>query len=163
MSDTVRVKGLSDLNRFFDALPEKYARNVARGGVRAGANVIATEARANIRSQSGRLAADVKVGTRARGMTVKGYVRNKLFYASFVEFGTAPHKIRPKNRQALSIGGFFAKSVEHPGAKPHPYMRPALDRQAGAAVVAFAEYSKARLRDKHGLDTSSVLIEGDEA
>jgi hypothetical protein len=42
-------------------------------------------------------------------------------------------------------------------------MRPALDAQASAAVVAAAEYMKDRLATKHGLDTSDVVIEGDES
>ena len=41
-------------------------------------------------------------------------------------------------------------------------MRPALDSQATRAVVAAGEYIKRRLATKHGLDTSGVMIEGDE-
>lgn len=51
-------------------------------------------------------------------------------YGGFVEFGTAPHIIRPRNKKVLrfQVGGktVFASVVHHPGTKPHPYMAPAL-------------------------------------
>jgi len=47
-------------------------------------------------------------------------------YAMPVEFGSRPHVIRPKDRNALRFpvngGGFgFAKVINHPGSKPHPF------------------------------------------
>jgi hypothetical protein len=45
-------------------------------------------------------------------------------YARFVEFGTLPHRIAPKNAQALYWPGANhpVKSVMHPGTKADPYM-----------------------------------------
>jgi hypothetical protein len=45
-------------------------------------------------------------------------------YARFVEFGTAPHMIYPKNAQALYWPGAShpVKSVFHPGTKADDYM-----------------------------------------
>ena len=45
-------------------------------------------------------------------------------YARFVEFGTAPHMIFPKNAQALYWPGAQhpVKSVSHPGTAPNPFM-----------------------------------------
>lgn len=48
-------------------------------------------------------------------------------YANWVEKGTAAHVIRPKDRKALRFpvsggAGFaFAKKINHPGSKPHPF------------------------------------------
>jgi HK97 gp10 family phage protein len=158
----VHVKGLRELSAAMQELPAKLERNVLRGGLRAGANVIKPVAQSNIQSQSGRLAASLRVGTGTRGGRVTGYVRTRLFYAPFVEFGTQSHTIEPGARRALSIGGLFVASVDHPGARPHPFMRPAFDSQATAAVVAMAEYIKARLATKNGIDTAHIMIEGDE-
>jgi len=49
----------------------------------------------------------------------------------WIEFGTEPHTILPKNRQALFWEGAEhpVKRVEHPGTKPRPFMRPSLDEQ----------------------------------
>jgi hypothetical protein len=45
-------------------------------------------------------------------------------YARFVEFGTAPHIIEPKNAQALYWPGAAhpVRIVHHPGSKANPYM-----------------------------------------
>ena len=61
-----------------------------------------------------------------------------------------------------SFLGVFSKKIEHPGARAKPFMRPALDAQATNAVIAAAEYMKKRLSDKHSLDTSHIMIDGDE-
>lgn len=41
-------------------------------------------------------------------------------------------------------------------------MRPALDSNITAAVVAAGNYVKSRLATKQGLDTSHIMVEGDE-
>lgn len=162
MSQFVNVKGLDELQRFMDQLPAKFERNVARGGLRAGANVVLPVARANVHSVSGRLAKSLKIRTDARAGLVTAKVYTKMFYATFVEYGTKPHIIEPENRKALSFGGRVVHSVHHPGAKAanggFGFLRNALDTQAGAAVVAMAEYIRTRLAEKHGLDTADIQI-----
>jgi HK97 gp10 family phage protein len=53
-------------------------------------------------------------------------------YGKFVEFGTAPHVIVPRNAKALAftVGGklVFAKKVNHPGTKGKPFMQPAFEQ-----------------------------------
>ncbi len=48
-------------------------------------------------------------------------------YASYIENGTPPHEIRPKRARALRFvmngSVVFARSVQHPGTKPRPFMR----------------------------------------
>ena len=56
------------------------------------------------------------------------YVGTNVEYAPHVEYGTRPHIIRAKNAKALSNGSIiFGKKVNHPGTKPQPFLRPALD------------------------------------
>lgn len=165
MADETHVKGLSDLQTFMDQLAPKIEANVMRGALRAGMDVVKPIAQGNIHSVSGELAKGLKIGTRRKGSVVMAYLKTTgahAFVAKWVEFGTRAHNIAAKAARSLSFGGIFAKSVAHPGAKPRPFMRPALDGQANAAVVAAAEYIKNRLATKEGLDTSAVLIEGDE-
>ena len=66
MADPVHVKGLSDLQAFLDQLPAKVERNVMRGGLRAGANVIKPAAYANINHVSGALGNSLKVRSGGR-------------------------------------------------------------------------------------------------
>jgi HK97 gp10 family phage protein len=165
MADETIVKGLSDLAKFMDELPIKVERNIARGALRAGMKLVKTDAQQRIHSKSGQLAAGLKIFSRVRRGLVIVSLRatgKHAFAAHMLEFGTKRHTITAKNRKGLSFGGLFFQSVEHPGSRPFPFMRPALDSQANAAVVAAAEFMKTRLADKHGLDTSSVLIAGDE-
>lgn len=162
MSD-VHVTGLKELNAFLDQLAPKLARNVVRGSLRAGMKVVLPVAQRNIHSVSGELAKSLKLGTRAKGGVITASVKTRVFYAKFVEFGTKPHIIRAKGGGFLSFMGIFRKEIAHPGiAKNKAFMRPALDSQAQAAVIAAAEYMKKRLATKHGLDTADIVIEGDE-
>jgi hypothetical protein len=49
----------------------------------------------------------------------------KAKYAPFVEFGTAPHIIRPVNAKVLAnakTGEIFGTLVHHPGTKANPFM-----------------------------------------
>jgi hypothetical protein len=58
-----------------------------------------------------------------------GILQAKAKYASFVENGTKPHRIVVRRKKALhwEDGGvhYFAKSVNHPGTAPRPFMGPA--------------------------------------
>lgn len=165
MSDTVYVKGLDQLQKFLDQLPAKVERNVMRGALRAGArDAILPAAKAGVHNVSGDLQKSLRVSVRAKRGTVTAAVKTDLFYAKFVEYGTRRHWITSRDGKALSIGGlFFVKAVEHPGTAPRPFLRPALDTQAAAAVLAAGEYIRNRLATKEGLDAASdVQLEIEE-
>ncbi len=51
-------------------------------------------------------------------------------YAQMVEFGTRPHVIKPRNKQALSWPGAAhpVAQVNHPGTQAQPFLRPALHK-----------------------------------
>lgn len=55
------------------------------------------------------------------------YKISMVDYALYVEFGTAPHVITPKNARALRFqqgsGAVFSMRVEHPGTQPNPFIR----------------------------------------
>lgn len=58
-------------------------------------------------------------------------LRDAAPQAWFLEYGTRPHKIRPKRAKALRFIGrsgqpVFAKEVNHPGTKADPFMGPAV-------------------------------------
>lgn len=188
MASEIRVNGLSDLQKFLDQLPQKLQNNVMRGALRVGTKVIKDKAAININSQSGELAAGLKIYTRLRDGVVKSVLATRGiggYKAMWVEFGTKPHLISVQeedkkinyrlsakrgslvresmttlNRRVLQIGGnFVGPVVKHPGAKPHPFLRPALDSEGQKAVLAAAEYIKMILHKKHGLDTSEINLE----
>lgn len=160
MSD-IHFTGGPELNAFMQSLPVKIEKNILRGALRAGANIVKPVAQQNVHSISGLLAAGLKVSTRAKAGIVTASLKatGKHWYiAKWIEFGTARHPIPAAPGGSLFFGGIFTKFVMHPGARKKAFMRPALDQQASAAVVAAAEYMKARLATKESLDTAGIDI-----
>jgi len=170
--DTIHISGLTDLGKFLETLPKKLERNVLRAALKAGAKVVKEAAQANcpvaapsrkgarvyggypgalrdslrydakIDLKGGKVMAYVRAGGKARG---KGA---DTFYASWVEYGTAAHD-----------NGYFM----HPGARSdRPFMRPALDAEAGRALLVIGNYIKMRLETRHGLDTAGITVGVDE-
>lgn len=71
-------------------------------------------------------------------------------YAAYVEFGTQPHEIRPRNAKVLRWkvrGGYrYARRVMHPGTRPQPYMIPGAQRairNVGLADSLIARWNRA--------------------
>lgn len=180
MAELVHVKGLDQLQALLDSLAPKIERNILRGALRAGANVVKTEAKAmcpvgppsasgakRYKLYAGALRDSIRVSVKAKGGRVTASVKagGKLkngadvFYAHIVERGAVAHEIKAKSGGFLAIGGGIYRKVDHPGMKAKPFMRPALDGRAQDAVVAAAEYMKARLSSKHGLDVSDIDVE----
>jgi hypothetical protein len=161
----VHVTGLADLQKFLDQLPAKLERNVLRGALRAGATQeLLPEVQANLMSagavKTGELIAGLKVKTSASGGKVTASVVSTgrhNYIMKWIEFGVKAHNIAAKAGGWLAFGGIFARVVHHPGFAARPCMRPALDRSGGAAVVAAAEYMKARL-ERGGLNTADIVI-----
>ncbi|MCG2586493.1 HK97-gp10 family putative phage morphogenesis protein [Massilia sp. TS11] len=161
----VKVKGLSELQKFLDQLPAKVEKNMLRSGLRAGANVIKDAAGEELESNgsvvTGSLKKGLKVSTSSRKGVVKAKVKTTGPHAHlgpWIEHGTKPHLIKPKAAKALAIKGSLVEVIHHPGAKPKPFMRPALDSRATEALQAVGDAIKARLT-KQGLDTSAIDIE----
>jgi len=166
----IKVKGLAELQTFLDQLPAKMEANVLRGALRAGAKPLLESAKAaapvgepseanrrRYRLYAGALRDSIRISGRIDrrngNITAKVVAGGKtksgadVFYAHMVEFGTKPHIIGDGT---------------HPGVQAKPFMRPALDAQSQAAVVATGEYIKKRLAKKHGLDTADIEIGVDE-
>lgn len=63
-------------------------------------------------------------------------------YAAAVEFGTAPHIIKPVNKKALFWQGAKhpVRSVRHPGSRANPYMERIIEQ---ASPLINAEFEKA--------------------
>lgn len=135
-----KVTGLAELHRVLQQLPVKVEKNILRGMIRAACKPVVDVARAlapmlkeaDPRRVPGALRRSIRtMSTAARGAEIKGGVaaggRARLkgsdadaFYASFVEYGTV-------------------------NTPPKPFMRPAADSQADAALEAAAAYVRDRL------------------
>lgn len=89
---------------------------------------------ANVRgvSSAGENARDAKGET---GLLVTVHAGDaRAWYASLVEFGTAPHEIKPKRPGGLlNVQGRLVEKVDHPGASANPYFFPAYRLSRGRA------------------------------
>lgn len=161
------VSGKSEVAAYMGALPEQIAK-MMRGAARVGGKVIAEEAKA--RSESDEVRDAVIVRTKLDGVraTVTVTIESgwAMARAIWLEYGTSPHFISVDDSQrgglgigrinqrvkeangdgSLVINGkFVGSTVWHPGARPHPFLRPALDTKQGDAIKAAQKYIDARV------------------
>lgn len=177
MASEATIKGTKELIEFLSNLPLKLEKNILRSALRAGAGVIAKEAKAKVPVGMGNLKKSIRTGSNVRKGGVEAYVRaggrkNKskdkdqsAFYAQFVEFGTAYHPIKPKNKKALKFKAKdgstrLASQVLHPGAKAQPFMRPAYDAKSEQAMYAVSNRIRQRLT-KAGLNAPDTKGDDD--
>lgn len=148
------IRGGRELAEFLSQLPAKLEQNIMRSALRAGATVIKKEAALNAPVDEGDLVRSIRVSGKARRGSITVSVKvggKKAPHAMLVEYGTRPHKIEPKDAAALAVGGVAYRSVDHPGAQPKPFFRPALDSKSGAAIEAVAAQIRKRLT-KEGIN-----------
>ena len=137
------VHGMRELMAGFGNFPEKLQRKAMTKVMRAGGRPIVLAARGKVARVSGALARSIRVTVvRRRGVVIARIIAGRRvkkddpFYAWMVEGGTKPHEIRPKGSKSLFFAGLFSEVVQHPGAKAKPYLLPALEEAAQAAVDA---------------------------
>ncbi|APR51992.1 HK97 gp10 family phage protein [Sphingomonas koreensis] len=175
----VTVRGKAEVQRYFRSVPDAIVKKVLPAAARAGGNVIAEEARDRVTSDEVRDAIVVRVRARDGRIVVKISVRLgwALSLGTWLEYGTSGHFITVDERQrqgmsvgrinalqradSLVIGGrFVGRTVWHPGAQPHPFLRPAIDLKGGDAVRAMQGAITTRLK-RHGLGSpSETEVEG---
>ncbi|ROP33450.1 HK97 gp10 family phage protein [Couchioplanes caeruleus] len=84
---------------------------------------------------SGRLRSAHREEVGVRRGTVYGLVTNDVEYAELVHDGTGPHTIRPRHPDGVlrfEKGGqvVFTTIVRHPGTRPQPWLREAMEHEA---------------------------------
>lgn len=168
------MKGREDVSRFIASIPPALQTKILRGGARAAARVVADEAK--VRSISSEVSAAVKVSTRQESDTrVISKVKLRgpgAYIARWLEYGTDPHfiSVDPKQsggRTAARVnklakagtlvinGNPVGSTVFHPGAKPHPFLRPSLDIKQDEAIAAAQAYVTTRIA-REGLGGAEV-------
>lgn len=151
---TENVIGLADLKKKLDVVGKRLAINICRRGLLAGAGVIRDDARPRIPKRTGRLAKDLIAESRGvfkdgggkpvehravvlvRGKGKAGK-RSARWRAHFTEYGTEPHSVGKGSIKQVWKGSKAKKKQvggKHPGARAHPYLRPAFDAKKHEAV-----------------------------
>lgn len=160
------LRGRAEVSAHMKSLPAKLS-GVLRGAARAGAGVIATEIKAQTPSQEVR--ENLRISSKAAEGKIRVTIDIKPGWArsvgTWLEFGTSPHFITvdDSQRQGMSVrkvnerekegrgsliigGNFVGETVFHPGARPHPAFRPALDAKEGEAIAAAQKYINSRIK-----------------
>ena len=140
------VRGARELGQALKAFPTKMQNTVMRGAVRAAAKPVQDEARLQAPKNTGEYAKGIKTKTSVtfdRAVATVRTTGRHGYLANWLEFtGAAPHEVVPKRGKGKvlslqSVGEDVAfASVKHPGMKPQPHLRPALDTKSNAALSA---------------------------
>lgn len=142
------ITGGKELDELLKSLPLKIEKNILRSALRAGAVVLLAEARANVPRKSNALYKSLRVSTRLRKGQVTASVKagnRVVYYAHMVEFGTRAHTEDPAGDATMVLGGSLRRVINHPGATPRPFMRPAADTKFQEATRAITNTLRARL------------------
>lgn len=120
MNILLKVLGVRRIDKALADLEPKIQKKILRDGLKAGAKIVADEAKLKVPVDSGDLKKSIKVraGKRAgRGkirrtvVTGKGFFKGQEFYGGFVEFGTRKMRARPFMRPAYEAKKKQAKNA----------------------------------------------------
>lgn len=161
---TVTVKGRDALRRHLLQEVPAQIKTVLRGAAKAGAAVIRDEAKQLCESDRVRAKIKVKGGkdddaNATATVYISGFWERTI--ANWLERGTSAHYISVDDEQrggrtaarinrlgkagVLVINGQpVGTTVLHPGARPHPFMRPAMDTRERDAIAAAQAYVDGR-------------------
>ena len=77
---------------------------------------------------------------------INGKLQDPTVYAYWLEFGIKPHTITRSTRKVLAFdtggGRRFARTVQHPGVKPIPFMRRAWESNKNQAFAAIGKKAR---------------------
>lgn len=161
----IRIEGLEELRARMAGVSDRLVKNVLRSGLRKGANVVRSQARANFNGAvgpnelTGALRASIRV-TQRRGTPTrvvfnvvagsltaaqkKRFGADAAYYALWVEKG----HINRKAGQALrgsKAGVLAARAASTNNTPAHPFMRPAIEAKAREAIDIVVQDIGARL------------------
>lgn len=147
---SVSIKGLDEIEKRLQALPEKLRRKHIRKALKDGSEIVRAEAEQRVsrivrkrpikddfllflrgpdvigRRLKDNVISTVTVGAKGASARV-GLDYKKVHHGHLVEFGTRPHKITIKLRGRKI-------TLNHPGSAAQPFMRPAFDNKGDESV-----------------------------
>lgn len=141
------AKPLSECAVGFEKLYSDLSLANLKLAARRAGNLIRDDMSRRARRKSGKLAdsimTSIESGATIDQVVVKIGPNKKLDWrAHFIEFGVRPHVITAKRARVLAdkeTGDLFGRGAHHPGLRADPFIRPALDENAEAAALLFAE------------------------
>ncbi len=142
---TVEVKGLAELERTLNQIPDDLAKRSLKEATKAGGEVFRQEMRSRIHNVSGKLFRSIQNTVRQTGpgeitATVGPKGRWAQAVALWLEKGTKAHDVRIKDKKTLARGGvMYGAVIHHPGAKPKEFIIAGFDAGKDDALKVFVE------------------------
>jgi len=130
MNIEIKMEGLEALQKQLEEYAKKSPEK-ARKAVNYTLYDIQSEAKTIVHKKTSNLASHIDV--EMDPTEPSGVCGTNVKYGPDLEFGTAPHDIRPVAKKALYWKGAShpVKVVHHPGNKPYPFLRPAYLSKVG--------------------------------
>lgn len=139
MTLNVQIVGLNELiadvkKAGIDAKP------LVRGALQNSATIIQRNVRQRAAHKTGALQRSIQQSISYPSATVE--VLEK--YGAFVEDGTKPHIIRPKNKKALFWKGALNpyKVIRHPGTRAKPFFKPGVEASQDGVIEQFVKVTE---------------------
>ena len=147
---SIRVTGESEAARLLEQTSKRFVPSLVQDAIYPAAVIVRDEARRRAPVGFGRRpdgsarehlrdAIYASKGKSGLLSVIAGVNLKRVPHAHLVEYGTAPHFIRPKKGKFLWVLGRFLTFVKHPGAVKRPFFRPAARRSQPAVLKAIEE------------------------
>jgi len=134
------IKGVPELIAKMNQLPTQVQKKILVGATTAAAIEFQEEARSLVPKRTSQLERAIRV-VKGEGRTpnivgAKVVLRGKHAYlGKWMEWGTVAHLIETKTKKTLWDGNrAYGRRVQHPGTRPRPFMRPAVDNKMAEAI-----------------------------
>lgn len=147
MKVRISITGDAPLDAALAGMREIFSDRIRREANMKAARIVRNRARELVPELGGNTKRSIIIRTELTGSKVTvGPTRRKGFKASFIEFGTAPHRITSPTGLFGRNGKFLGKAVMHPGSAPRPFMRPAFAQTVGQMSAEVKKQLKLKLR-----------------
>ncbi len=145
-----KFDGVKEFEKNVKKLGGKVAKKVVRASLKKGGTVIIKEAKNNLPAEYDTLRRSIRSAFRKPktsfyqtlkiGFTTGRDAKYNGWYAHIVEGGSDAHTIKSKTGKVITAGDdTYAKKVNHPGTPARPFLRPAFDNKASAALRKFTD------------------------
>lgn len=144
--------GTANISRLADALREsaKKSEVTTQDVMIHSSNYLLSEMERRVAVDSGNLRDSLGVKVDGNRVII-GPDATKAPYGGYVERGTKPHVIEPKDKQALAFRYrgqmVIVKKVRHPGTKAQPFVRPAFEAWVDSLGPLVAEANVKVIRE----------------
>ena len=106
--------------------------------------ILESEAKSNAKwtDRTSHARQSIHSGVDGMGHNMTLYLAHGMKYGRFLEEGTAPHVIRPKNKKALFWEGAShpVRQVNHPGTKAYPVLEDTLKANKNRLIKLLNDY-----------------------